>query len=109
MEDIQILIVDDEPDIRQLLRILLKNQGYQISEAASGDEAVQRLRDFAGFDLVIMDIMMPGMDGTRPSAAFPPPRFCSSPPRPSWGTWPRPTPAAAMTFSPSPSPRRSFF
>lgn len=77
MEDIQILIVDDEPDIRQLLRILLENQGYQISETASGDEAVQRLRDFAGFDLVIMDIMMPGMDGISACQAIR--RFSTAP------------------------------
>ena len=42
--NIRILVVDDEPDIRQLLRILLENRGYQVVEAASGEEAVRRLR-----------------------------------------------------------------
>lgn len=77
MEDIRILIVDDEPDIRQLLRILLGSQGYRVAEASSGDEAVQRLEDNDRFDLVIMDIMMPGMDGITACQAIR--RFSTAP------------------------------
>lgn len=64
MEDrIHILAVDDEPDLRALLKILLQGKGYQVTEAASGDEAVEKIRENPDFDLVIMDIMMPGLDG----------------------------------------------
>ena len=41
MDKIRILAVDDEPDLRALLRILLKNNGYEVLEAASGQEAVE--------------------------------------------------------------------
>ena len=60
--DVRILIVDDEPDIRNLVRILLTNKGYRVTEAASGEGALAIWEDGA-FDLVILDIMMPGMDG----------------------------------------------
>ena len=63
--NIRILVVDDEPDIRQLLRILLENRSYQVAEASSGEEAVRRLRTDPAYDLVVMDIMMPGMDGVE--------------------------------------------
>ncbi|MFR0733174.1 MAG: response regulator [Oscillospiraceae bacterium] len=43
--NIRILVVDDEPDIRQLLRILLENRSYQVAEASSGEEAVRRSVD----------------------------------------------------------------
>ena len=56
---VRILVVDDEPDIRQLLRILLGNRGYQVTEAASGEEAVHRLRSDPVYDLILMDIQMP--------------------------------------------------
>ena len=64
-ETIRVLAVDDEPDLRQLLRILLENQGYQVDEAASGLDAVEQVRNHPDFDLVIMDIMMPGLDGVE--------------------------------------------
>ena len=63
MERIRILAVDDEPDLRGLLRILLKNKGYEVLEAASGSEAVELMRSEPRIDLVIMDIMMPGLNG----------------------------------------------
>ncbi len=68
MEQIRILAVDDEPDLRSLLRILLKNKGYEVLEAASGQEAVKLLRSEPQIDLVIMDIMMPGLDGVAACA-----------------------------------------
>lgn len=64
-EKIRILAVDDEPDLRSLLRILLVNRGYDVVEAASGFEAVEQLRQDSRFDLVIMDIMMPGLSGVE--------------------------------------------
>ena len=64
-EPIRILAVDDEPDLRSLLRILLRGKGFQVDEAASGEEAVAMVREQPSYDLVIMDIMMPGMDGVE--------------------------------------------
>ena len=68
MSQIRILAVDDEPDLRSLLGILLKNKGYEVLEAASGQEAVELLRSEPRIDLVIMDIMMPGLDGIQACA-----------------------------------------
>lgn len=58
----RILIADDEPRIRDLLRIVLESRGFMTAEAEDGEAA---LRAFASFspDLVILDVMMPGMDG----------------------------------------------
>ena len=68
MDMIRILAVDDEPDLRSLLRILLKNRGYEVLEAASGQEAVERVKTEPRIDLVIMDIMMPGLSGVEACA-----------------------------------------
>ena len=68
MSQIRILAVDDEPDLRSLLRILLKSKGYEVLEAASGQEAVELLRSEPRIDLVIMDIMMPGLNGVQACA-----------------------------------------
>jgi signal transduction histidine kinase/DNA-binding response OmpR family regulator len=58
----QILIVDDEHDIRRLLREMLAFEGHEVAEAASGSEALERLRKSA-FDLVVTDVRMPAMGG----------------------------------------------
>ena len=68
MDMIRILAVDDEPDLRSLLRILLKNRGYEVLEAASGTEAVELVRSEPRIDLVFMDIMMPGLNGVEACA-----------------------------------------
>ncbi len=62
MEASQILVVDDNPEIRNIVNILLSGEGYEITEAANGTEALARLSEKA-FDLIILDVMMPGMDG----------------------------------------------
>ena len=59
----KILVVDDEIEIRKVLRLLLENAGHQIVEAADGRSAVESLRLDPGTDLCIMDIMMPNMNG----------------------------------------------
>ena len=58
----RILIADDEPEIRSLLRLYLENEGYEVAEADNGTDA---LRMLAGgeISLCLLDIMMPGMDG----------------------------------------------
>lgn len=58
-----ILIVEDDPDIRDGVRILLSGEGYSILEAENGPRALQLLSPEV--DLVILDIMMPGMSGLR--------------------------------------------
>ena len=58
-----ILVADDEPEIRQLLRILLQNKNYQVLEAANGQEAVKMAERYPELDLILMDIMMPGLSG----------------------------------------------
>ena len=60
-----ILIVDDEPEIRQLMRILLKNKQYTVLEAANGKDAVKMVMEYPTLDLIIMDIMMPGLSGVE--------------------------------------------
>ncbi len=58
----RILIVDDEPNIRQGLAEALQGQGYEIEQAASGETALERL-SLTSFDLVLADLVMEGMDG----------------------------------------------
>lgn len=57
-----ILIVDDEADIRQLLRLYLQNENYLILEAANGQEALD-LVEQQPIDLMVLDVMMPVRDG----------------------------------------------
>ena len=57
-----ILIVDDEPTARTLLRLILVRAGFRVVEATNGYEALDRLNETA-VDLVLLDVMMPGMSG----------------------------------------------
>ena len=57
-----VLIVDDEEDIRELVGIYLKNEGYNICNAVNGKEALQCLSDMQ-IDIAILDVMMADMDG----------------------------------------------
>jgi CheY-like chemotaxis protein len=57
-----VLLVDDDASIRETVAILLGEDEYDLVQAASGEEALVRLRDgFRG--LVLLDVMMPGLDG----------------------------------------------
>ena len=58
----KILIVEDEPDIQELLSAYLQQAGYQTSLAGDGVEALELFRS-ASFDLVLLDIMLPKIDG----------------------------------------------
>lgn len=62
MEHGKILIVDDEKEIRDLIEIYLRNEGYQTITAGTGLEALKELEDQT-FDLIILDIMMPVVNG----------------------------------------------
>ena len=56
------VIADDEPEIRTLLRLYLENENYQIIEAENGKQALELLKK-EHVDLCLLDIMMPGEDG----------------------------------------------
>ncbi|TFD79176.1 response regulator [Cryobacterium fucosi] len=58
----KVLVVDDEPQIRTVLRGYLEAEGYGVAEAADGAEALAALRDDPPA-LVLLDVMLPGMDG----------------------------------------------
>lgn len=58
----RILVVDDEPNIVELLNVSLKFQGFDVATANSGVEALEVAKDFKP-DAFILDVMMPGMDG----------------------------------------------
>jgi two-component system alkaline phosphatase synthesis response regulator PhoP len=58
----KILVVDDEPDIVELLEYNLLKEGYDVSTASNGLEAIDKAKKFVP-DLILMDIMMPKMDG----------------------------------------------
>lgn len=60
---IKILVVDDDTEIREVIRILLESEGCQIIEADSGTKAVELMND--SIQLIIMDVMMPGISGIR--------------------------------------------
>ena len=62
-ENAKILIVDDDPDIRNVLTLLLENHGCITLAAAGGPEALELIAARPDIDLIILDIMMPGMDG----------------------------------------------
>ena len=62
-QSIRILVVDDEPDIRRIIRILLEGRGYHVTEAPNGRLAVQAAQQDLEMDLIILDIMMPGLNG----------------------------------------------
>ena len=61
----RVLVVDDEKDIRQIIRLLLENAGYEVLEAQDGAAAVALLGEDRGVDLVIMDVMMPHLSGVE--------------------------------------------
>jgi DNA-binding NtrC family response regulator len=58
----RVLIVDDEKSIRRVLRVLLEDQGYEVAEAASGEEAVS-VFERAPAEAVVIDLRLPGIDG----------------------------------------------
>jgi two-component system, OmpR family, KDP operon response regulator KdpE len=58
----RVLIVDDDPQIRRVLKMTLSAEGYEIEDARSGEEALVAIRE-ARFDLILLDMNMPGMSG----------------------------------------------
>jgi two-component system KDP operon response regulator KdpE len=60
----RILVVDDEPQIRRVLRTTLTSQGYEVHDARSGEQALDAIRG-QRFDLVLLDMNMPGIGGLQ--------------------------------------------
>src|SRR5215467_6651426 len=58
----KVLIVDDEPQIRRVMRVILAGAQYEVADARSGESALLKFREFLP-DLVLLDLNMPGMGG----------------------------------------------
>ena len=59
----RILVVDDEPSIRKYLRTLLEVDGYEVETVGSGQEAIEKIEDGDRPDFIILDVLMPEMNG----------------------------------------------
>src|ERR671910_51435 len=58
-----ILIVEDDPAVRDVVRIALEREGMSVEAVGDGEAALKRFRSSGAFDLVVLDIMLPGIDG----------------------------------------------
>jgi two-component system KDP operon response regulator KdpE len=65
----RILVVDDDPQIRRVMRMTLTGQGYEVDDAKEGEAALNKLRE-GRFDLVLLDMNMPGMGGLETCSAI---------------------------------------
>lgn len=62
-DDPSVLLVEDEPDVRQSLREVITEEGYRVSDVADGRQALEYLRTHEPPAVVLLDLMMPVMDG----------------------------------------------
>jgi CheY-like chemotaxis protein len=60
-----VLVVDDDADIREMLRIALRSDGFDVASVANGREALNHLRSHAETCVILLDLMLPVMDGTH--------------------------------------------
>jgi DNA-binding NtrC family response regulator len=58
-----VLVVDDDPTQRRLIQAVLERDGFLVAHAQSGDEAIQHLKSGASVDVVLLDLVMPGISG----------------------------------------------
>lgn len=65
-----VLLVEDDPDVREDLAYLLQQKGYSVDTAENGREALQRIQETGAPCIVILDLMMPVMDGWEFRAAM---------------------------------------
>ncbi len=61
----RILVVDDNPDVCKLVRLILEKRGYEVDVARSGNECFKKLSEAPIPDLILMDIMLPDEDGLK--------------------------------------------
>ena len=59
----RILVVDDEPHIRRVLKTILTDDGFDVIEAADGSAGIEAVKSDAEFDFILLDFMMPGATG----------------------------------------------
>lgn len=59
----RILVVEDEVHIQRLIKLVLEKHKFEVDTASSGEEALQRLKSEARPDMILLDILMPGIDG----------------------------------------------
>lgn len=59
----KVLVLEDESSIRSFVVINLKRAGYDVVEAESGEEALERLNDNPDVKVALLDVMLPGIDG----------------------------------------------
>lgn len=64
-----VFIVDDDPDIREVVHLVLEARGHRVVEAADGAEALARLAKEENCRVILLDLMMPGMNGWEFRAA----------------------------------------
>lgn len=69
-QSIQVLVVEDEQEIRELMALHLLRQGYRVQECASAEQALQELDRQNSIDLFVLDWMLPGMSGVELLAAI---------------------------------------
>jgi CheY-like chemotaxis protein len=60
-----VLVVDDDPDIRELLRVALTAEGYDVAGVPNGREALHHLRSHAATCIILLDLILPVMDGLQ--------------------------------------------
>lgn len=63
MDEKKVLVIEDNEEIREIVRILLEGEGYKVSEAENGDKGISLVTDETA--LIILDVMMPGKNGYR--------------------------------------------
>ena len=87
MPKARVLAVDDQRYFRELIEGLLTEEGYEVQTASSGEEALHLL-ERADFDIVLTDLVMPGMDGSElvQRVKEPRPRAGRSSSSPAWST-----------------------
>ena len=61
----RVLIVDDDNDTREALKEALSEAGFEVAQAASGDEALRRIAQDGEPNVILLDLRMPGMDGEQ--------------------------------------------
>jgi DNA-binding response OmpR family regulator len=70
----KILVVDDDPDMREALQMILQSSGYTVVTAEDGHQCLSKLKE-EPFDLLLLDLLMPNMDGFEVCKALKDPRY----------------------------------
>ena len=59
---IKVLVIDDDPDVRTVMNILMKKQGYEVETASTKDEAFEKIKSFTP-SVILLDVLLSGADG----------------------------------------------